>query len=426
MRKPFIAILALLVSVSSASAAFPENDADMQQRLRRLYRDDRYFDLRNAVAEAGEDAAPDLDFFRGASANAFNKLDDAATALVRYLEGGTPASPRPLALEAWRLLADTWRRSGRYRKAGEAYRTIIERYGESLDAPDKSNYENQAGLWSALAEFPPQTIEVRGDSAIRMENRFLPVRFDRRILYFAYDTGANLSVLYESAAKELGLALIGSGMKIQSGTGKWIDSRMAVVPELHLGEAVVRNAVFLVLPDNFFPVRRVRPGIERRGLIGAPILTALKEITETRDGKLLIPVSPQPRKGANMYFFGFIPIVEILHRGSRLAMQLDTGSSATFLHPPYFRRYRGEIQSHSKPRRSVVGGVGGERVVDIHVLPEFAFRLGDLDLAMKNIAVQTEVTHSSTEIFFGTLGLDILAQGSRMTFDFESMSFVLE
>ncbi|MCX6569194.1 MAG: hypothetical protein NT147_09120 [Candidatus Aminicenantes bacterium] len=45
---------------------------------------------------------------------------------------------------------------------------------------------------------------------------------------------------------------------------------------------------------------------------------------------------------------------------------------------------------------------------------------------MKKIGVHTQVTHSSTELFFGTLGLDILAQCSRMTFNFESMSFILE
>jgi hypothetical protein len=40
--------------------------------------------------------------------------------------------------------------------------------------------------------------------------------------------------------------------------------------------------------------------------------------------------------------------------------------------------------------------------------------------------VHTQVTHSLTDIFHGRVGLDVLKQCSRMTFNFESMSFVLE
>jgi hypothetical protein len=114
-----------------------------------------------------------------------------------------------------------------------------------------------------------------------MENRHFPVLIKDRDFYFSYDTGASLSVLYQSAAEELGFALLGQGAKIQSGTGQWIDARVTVVPEMRLGRAVIRNTAFLVLPDDFFRVWQVRPGVKRQGLIGAPILTALKEITET-------------------------------------------------------------------------------------------------------------------------------------------------
>jgi hypothetical protein len=48
------------------------------------------------------------------------------------------------------------------------------------------------------------------------------------------------------------------------------------------------------------------------------------------------------------------------------------------------------------------------------------------DLVLRKIEVHTQATHSITDIFDGTLGLDVLGPGSRMTFNFESMSFILE
>lgn len=395
--------------------------------LESLYKDYRYFELRDAVESMKDLPAPEMEFYRGAVDNAFNRLDSAVAHLRNYLEGGrSDGSPLPLAKKAWVLLGDAYVRLGQYRKAAEAQQLILERYGTGLDAGEKTNRESQSVLWSALADAPPQTVEVQGEMDIAMENRHFPVYIKDRVFYFAYDTGASLSVLYRSAAEELGFALLGRGAKIQSGTGKWIDAWVTVVPEMRLGQAFIRNAAFLVLPDDYFPVRRVRDGVERRGLIGVPILAALKEITETRDGRLIIPASPKARSVQNMCFFGTKPITEVVHRGARLQLFVDSGGQRTFLYPTFFRRYQEEIQSRTKPITARMGGVGGERTVVMHILDEFAFRTGGRDITLKKVMVHTEVTHSITEIFDGTVGRDVLTVCARMTFNFESMSFILE
>jgi len=48
------------------------------------------------------------------------------------------------------------------------------------------------------------------------------------------------------------------------------------------------------------------------------------------------------------------------------------------------------------------------------------------DIALRKIEVHTEVTHSYSAIFHGKIGLDVPKQCSRMTFNFESMNFILE
>ena len=395
--------------------------------LEQLYKENRCFELRDAVASLKAAPGSDEEFYLGAVDNVFNRLDSAIARLQSYLDAGRAAGrDRPLDKQAWILLADSYRRSGRYKRSAEVQWLILERFGSGLDAAEKTNRQSQSVLWSAVADVPPQTIELQGESVIAMENRTFPVRIKDRDFFFSYDTGASLSVLYQSAAEELGLPLLGEGIKIESGTGRWIGARLAVAPELRLGRAVVRNAVFLVLPDDFFPVRQVRPGVVRRGLIGAPVLVALKEFTETRDGRLIIPASPRPRPVQNMFFYGTKPITEPVYQGARLRFFVDTGSSETFLYPPFFRRYRDEIQSRSTLRESKMGGVGGERTVPMHILDEFAFQAGGRRLSLKKIVVHTQATHSITETFDGTLGRDVLIPCSRMTFNFESMSFILE
>ncbi len=426
MRKynPGVLIVAL-AALAASVAGRPDSDRSAS-RLLTLYAGGCYFELRDTIAGMTGNPFPEIEFFRAAADNAFNRLDSALRRIGDYLDGESPDSPRPLAKEAWILLADTCRRLGKYRESAAAQRTILDRFGDELSLSEKAARENQFNVWTVLSDVPAQSVEFAGDSVIRMENRHLPVRVEDRIFYAAADTGCNLSVLYQSLAAELGLNILEPSINIQSGTGKWIEGRMAVLPEMRLGDVLIRNAVFLVLPDEFFPIHPIRPGFVRRALLGAPILVALKEVTETKDGFWFIPSSPTPRAEQNMCFFGFLPLVEVAHRGERMPFCLDTGSTATFLHPPYYRRYQAEIQARSRLRKTTMGGVGDERTVKIRYLDVFDVRAGGRSFSFKKVPIHTQITHSGTGEFFGTLGRDLFTQCSRMTLNFMSMSFILE
>jgi len=419
---------ALAVFLAAASPAVPaqRKAADPVEHMTRLYENCRFFELRDALAQIRDNPSIDMEFFRGAVDQVFNRLDSAASRLRSYLDAAEKGPPRMLTKEAWVLLADAFRRLGRYREAAGARREILGRFGPILDEQQRANCENQARLWSALAGVPPQEAEIEKDVTIRMTNRHFPVLVKGRKFFVGYDTGSNLSILYKSVADELDVAIYGPAVKIQTTTGQLIDGRTAVVPAMQLGSIVVRNAIFIVLPDEFFPSAKALFGIDRLGLLGAPVLEAFREITETRDGELIIPAKPRPRPVENMCFSGFLPIVEVLHRGGRLSLCLDTGSSSTFLYPPFFRRYRGEITSRSRLREVTMGGIGSSQTVPAYVLGEFAFWVGAKDIALRRVVVHTRETHTDSRYFDGTLGIDILAQSSRMTLNFESMSFVLE
>lgn len=424
MKVLIAAALAFALS-THPSISSVHSTTDMQD-LARLYEASRYFELRDALAALKEDTSVDLEFFRGAVDQVFNRLDAAVPRLRGFLAAAERGPKRMLAKEAWILLADAFRRLGRYREAAGAFRSVLDRFGPILDDDERASYEDQAGSWSSLAGIPPQSVEFTADSAIRMTNRLFPVAVGRRTFFVGYDTGANLSVLYKFIADELDIAIYGPAIRIQTGTGGWVEGRTGVVPELRLGSLVVRNAVFLVLPDKFFPSAKAPFGVDRRGLLGAPILEAFREFTETAAGELLVPAKPRPRSPQNMCFSGFMPVVEAFHRGSRLGLCLDAGAAATVLFPPFYRRHRGEIDARTGLREARVGGVGRSRTVRVRILDEFAFHAGGRDLALRKVMVQTQATHVDSRSFHGTLGVDILSQCSRMTLNFVSMSFILE
>jgi len=426
MKKILAAALIVTSAAAGPAVSAQDKDGDRLKEILGLYQTYRYFDLRDALSGMENDSSPELVFLRAVKASVLNRLDEAILGFFDYLRKGPARQPRLLAANAWIHLADAYRRAGQYRNAAGAYRLVIERFGSSLEASDRAGYENEAILWSSLAEVPPQTVEILGDSVLEMENRCFPVLIKDKIHYVMHDTGSSLSVLYDSAAEDLGLTTIDPGVRIQTATGNWIAGRLAVVPELRLGRAVVRNAVFFVLPDEFFSVGRVRPGVKCRGLIGMSILSALKEFIETRDGRLLIPAVPCPRIPGNMIFFGFTPVIEVRHRGERLSMCSDTGSAETFLYPAFFRRHRSAINARARLGEVTVGGVGGAFSMRCRVLREFVFRVAGQSVFLRKVAVHTEKSHTNSTLFDGILGLDVLARYSRMIFNFESMNFILE
>ncbi|MHB8054184.1 MAG: aspartyl protease family protein [Candidatus Aminicenantales bacterium] len=427
MKRVFAVVLA--VSLAAVSSTFPDalkKGEDRIEQLSNLYEHGRYFELRDALAAFKDDASIEAGFYRGAVDQIFNRLDSAVLRLERYLRNKGNSPIRPRSRDAQFLLADAFYRRGNYREAAEIFRQILDRYGFILDAEEKANCENQASFMAALSKIPPQSVQVEYDTTIGMTDRHFPVQVGNRTVFFEYDTGSSVSILRKSAADDLGVPIYGPPVKIQTGTGERIDGRIGVVPEMRIGFVLIRNAVFLILPDDAFLPVKSRPREIQGGLLGMPVLQAFKEFAETSDGDLVIPARPLPRTGQNMGFSGFRPFVDIPYRDTRLSLCLDSGATATVLYPPFFRLYRGEIKHRTTPRITKFDAVGGSRTVPVYVLDEFRFPVGGKDLALRRVAVHTRVTHTGSRYFHGNLGIDILPQCARMTFNFVSMSFVLE
>jgi len=137
------ALVLALTGVPEVRSARPKTNL---QRLVRLYEDGRYFELRDALAAHSGEPSPELEFIRGAVDQVFNRLDDAAVHLRRYLAAAEPGPVRMMTKEAWVLLADAHRRRGRYREAASAFRTILDRFDHLLEDGQRTILADQADL----------------------------------------------------------------------------------------------------------------------------------------------------------------------------------------------------------------------------------------------------------------------------------------
>jgi hypothetical protein len=395
--------------------------------LNQLYESKQFFALRDALKKVGNDESADVLFFRGAVDNKFNRVKESIAQLERYLGSVRSKSDAPLLKECYELLADGYLKTYCYRQAAETYLTILRRYSETLSAKEAANYENVARLWAALAVTPAQTVRLKGDTRIPPVTGTVglrvPVEANGQTITFLVDTGANLSTIATSVAARLGVRVIDAPIQVGSITGTKVEARPGVAPELKIGNATVRNAVFLVFDDKYlsFP-----DGFRIDGLVGFPVIAGLGEVTFARTGEVTIPSRSTLRGEPNLFLDGLKPYVSVEYRERQLTLAFDTGASNTDFYVPFLKAFEADITSQYPVQAHKLAGVGGVKETKAHIVKELAIRIAGKEVRLQNAPVFAEVLHEDGKHFFGNLGQDVIRQFERMTINFRTMRLVFE
>ena len=104
------------------------------------------------------------------------------------------------------------------------------------------------------------------------------------------DTGANLSAISFSLAQRLGLKLSNASATSNGIAGRRMTIRTAVIPEVRIGAARLRNVAVIVINDRDMIVPTLHYRIP--GSIGFPVLSALGRITFFADGQFGVGSNP--------------------------------------------------------------------------------------------------------------------------------------
>lgn len=424
-RSSLAAVLALSISACGAPAAGPAPSVAAADagRLAELYRAQDCFGLRDALAgmRAGDATT---DFYRAAAAVAFNRPDEAIGELRRFLASPQAAADAARRQTAYELLGDAYVRTFRYAEAAEAYAAL--EGGMAADSAGRENAGNVRGLWAALAGTPAQTIEAPGPVRVattrdRANLVNVEVESGGQRIGFVYDTGANLSTVTESTAREMGFRMLEGTVRVGSSTGGDAYARMAVAPELRIGGATVRNAAFLVFPDSALAFPQISYQI--RGIIGFPVIAGFGATTMTRGGELVLGDTAQAEAGGeqNLCLRGLMPLVAAEHAGQRMHFGFDTGAQSTALYPPFLAARRALVEAGGAPTPVQTGGAGGMRQVQAYTLSPLVLRIGGREATVPQVRVYAERTTDDSERLYGNLGQDVIRQFESMTLDFRRM-----
>jgi predicted aspartyl protease len=366
-------------------------------------------------------------YFEGVLANRRNQLEKSIELLQKVLPALKTTEPKRAAVAA-RSLADDYTKTFQYEKADRVYNELRTDYSKLLPAAERQSLKDDGKTVHLLTNAPPQTVSVESAFSIPIHLGDLgTIESDLAVNGVAkswiLDTGANYSVLTESAAKQMGLKLSEQAAQTQGASGAENPLHVAVVPEMKIGSAVIRNMVVLVLPDKalLVPIPKGKHQIE--AILGYPVLSALGQLTFTPDA--LKVDTGGDSSGAVMYMQELNPLVECRVNGHDMLLFFDTGASTTALTARYYNQYPAELANAVKGRRGVAGA-GGIKYMSIYTLPKVQFQIAGQTAVLDKVAVSPEPMGTDFDLLYGTLGRDLTAMFKSFTFDFRSMRFRLE
>jgi len=385
------------------------------------------FLLRDAVSRHPQAS----DFYSGEVACAFN--DTAACEekfkLVLAAEPKSPAAKRIHHMLAYAAL-----REGRYARALREMDALL-----ALD-PQDGDAKDTRPFVEGLSHFPDQAVEVSSATraTVQMNDGKLPLLINGKKASYFIDTGANLSTLAESEVLRLGMEM--RDVKSEGGStdinGSRVLFRIALARSLSVGGVALNNVAFLVTSNGQPPFADMEPG--ERGLIGLPVLLALRSVKWSREGTFEADRSPKPENiaaanvvaadmaAANLCFDDLMLITTATFEQHQLPFVLDTGAVTTDLWPKFASVASELIRKSGSHEARAVTGMGGEQTFEAISIPKVILRVGGEPVVLQPAHVLKTQQRPVGEWFYGNLGIDLLGQARTVSFDFRTMRLRLD
>jgi len=383
----------------------------------------RYDDL--ALDLSAAPPGPTHDLFAGVLADRTNHLDE-AIALLTPLSPAPDLSPTRLALVLGSL-ADANLKLYRYAQASALYTRLLTEAPTGLSPTLLKDDQDDAETIKLLLNAPPQTIDINTPIDIPTRSDHLKsITADLTVQNITapwiLDTGANFSVVSESFAHQLGLALSTGVAHTQGATGAENPLRVAILDTLPIGNATLHNVVLLVLPDANLTLQSGRKSQVIPAILGYPVFQALGIIRFTHDRHFQAgPTLPlagdaEPRYVAPIYMEKLNILFSCrTHNLSRLFL-FDSGANATTFFLPYFREFPADLLHEAQGTRNGYGA-GGTSTDQVYILAHVDLELANRLIDLQRIAVFKNPTNTLADEYEGSLGRDLINSLDSLTLD---------
>ena len=285
------------------------------------------------------------------------------------------------------------------------------------DRTDKASIE----IWAeAFRNVPRKTYTFRSASArlpmsvSAVGTPLIPVRIGDKVYNFWLDTGSSLTMLSSDVARDLDIApIVSDTLEIVTSTGR-VKANPALIPQLEIGQLVVRNVPAMVVEETMMQMSEPRPieptkHVKIDGIIGFDIIRQLDIEVDYSENSMRLrnPATSRPDADRNIFWVG-LPVIRLTSTdGIPLHFGLDTGAQLTFVTETLLDKLQLEA-ARIESRR--VGGLGGEISLRAPVLPDLRVLVRGFPVLFRGAVVRAPVYQVLASLD-GVLGGDVWNSG---------------
>lgn len=427
MKNILLITLALLF-LNCSNNQSEEHKPKVLNQLNELANEHNYFKLKSIFdTNKNELCKNHRLYFKAKVENVFFNPKESNLAIAQYIENNPNAKKDSIFKELYLIKKINHFNLFEYKEAAESGDYLIQNFSSILDSISLAGIKNSYEMDIALKDVPKQSIIRNKDFNIPLEKDIasllnIKVSTIDTTTNFIFDTGANISVIRRTYVDKMGLQLIESNFKVGTITGKKVNSDLAVAPIIDIGGITYKNVVFLVFDDKDMSV----PGYDYYGVIGYPVIKAMKEIQIDSNNNLFVPKELTNYNDVNLALDGLTPLILGKHKNESLVFTLDTGADYTILYPKYYRKYKTEIEADYQKKTFSYGGAGGNMTYDGYQINDFDLEVAGSEKRIDSLDLHIKKHKATASKYYGNLGHDFIDQFNKMIISFEYASIVFE
>ncbi len=363
-------------------------------------------------------------YFEAFLDNAFNRNNQTIQDVDSLLKNYGSELPDSLKINLSLLQADSHFKMFQYAASARSDSMVLDLGAHASDTTEISDTKNELLIRNALRFISPQETSIQESTTIHWRKDLLglieiPVKCNGTNYEAIFDTRANISSISKTFATRLGLKILPVTYEEGSGiTGIKFQTGLGVADSLFIGNILIRNAVFQVMPDSILQIGPAKFSLNI--IIGFPIIEELREIHLYQDGRMFIPLKTSASEKKNFALDGLDPVIMLRSDGDTLNFNLDLGAINTVLYDAYFEKFKPKILKEAVKKTADFGGAGGIKRKDVYVLPALHLALGDQVVSVDSVDVLTQKVFPR-ERFYGNLGQDFTSKFGEIIFNFDDM-----
>ncbi|KAA6460993.1 hypothetical protein DYQ86_12020 [Acidobacteria bacterium AB60] len=401
-------------------------------RLQNLLADHQYFRIADELDQLPPEQAQ---LYRGILANRENDPRRSIALLEPLLDKVTASGDATHEKMLRKALAEDYLRDGDVAKAAKAYQELEARAGGKLSSDEWDEIEMPLKMLPLAVANPPMTVEPCPPFVMQVDRDPLglteiPVFVDAVPHRWMLDPTAPFNLIARSAAREVGLKVSEEAVTIHTLTGKPMQVHVTVVPRFTIGgRLTLRNMTAFVFDDADYFFENTNYHVQ--GVLGYPALQALGSVTITGDAT--VEVDPQrdaaaekdaaARRGAHFFLDGDQIILALGPVGNERMFAVDAAGQQSYLTSRYYDEHANEFAGQ-KAQPFTVPGIGREKAQPAYEAETTPLEVGGTTVHAHYIEVLTQpLGDAALDDVYGVLGVDVLDQFRRYTFDYRTMRF---